>query len=122
VAINYAHYLTPISSKMSNVSALWITIPPAIDDEPCPMKKELFQRPKLDSALEFLDLLRSTLPQEKYAAFLTLMLDVKEQRLFCFTLFYQETDHFSFSPVCLVSFCLLFSNLCDTTIEKQWPR
>lgn len=65
---------------MSNVSALWITIPPAIDDEPCPMKKELFQRPKLDSALEFLDLLRSTLPQEKYAAFLTLMLDVKEQR------------------------------------------
>jgi hypothetical protein len=46
------------------------------------LKRDLLQNPKIDLALEYLDLLRSTLPCEKFAAFLLLMLDVREKRFF----------------------------------------
>jgi hypothetical protein len=77
------------------------------DDEPCP--KELFPRPKIRHALEYLDLLRSTLPQEKYTTFLTLMLDVKEQRSLSSLLFASLLSSPSFHSPSFEN-CSLFSS------------
>jgi hypothetical protein len=88
------------------------------------LKKDLFQNPKIDLALEYLELLRTTLPWEKYAAFLLLMLDVREKRFFFFLLCHSLSLSLSyihilkFSRLCVV---LFFSNVSGIQ-QKNSPR